>query len=306
MNIISPVAYLLAHKWNGLSGLAFALGLLALTACQAASEPATPTPLRDEPIAGAAMVAVPSAPVRPAPDLLTDPVVWLEQGTLLTLLMKTIDGVWYQVRWPEGAEPAWIMAELVALATPTAISPTPTPTLAATASRETATLTLRPPATVTDTPSPIPLLSPPSRSLTEPTASPTVCAKVVGWPVYIIRPGDTLFSIGQRTGASVLQLMQANCLLSDRIIAGQPLFVPFLPPNTPTATATIILIMTPTLTLTTTPTAPPTLIPVSTPTATPTPLPPATDDDPTIAPTSEATPTLTDRHTPTPTPTVEN
>jgi len=43
---------------------------------------------------------------------------------------------------------------------------------------------------------------------------------------YIVRPGDTLFSIGMNYGLSALALMEANGLTSETIYAGQELVIP--------------------------------------------------------------------------------
>ncbi len=116
---------------------------------------------------------------------------------------------------------------------------------------------------------------------TTPTATPTPCGPPFNWPVYVVQPGDTLFSIARASGTSLQQLMLANCLASDRIHVGQPLYVPRLPPA-------------PTFTLTSTPTPSPTSTP--TPSLTPTRTPSATSTS-----TSTGTPTNTPTTTPTPT-----
>ena len=63
-------------------------------------------------------------------------------------------------------------------------------------------------------------------------ASP--CTLRTDWPTYVVRPGDTLFTIAQRTGSTVAELMTANCLTNPNIIyAGQRLYVPRLPGTVP-------------------------------------------------------------------------
>jgi LysM repeat protein len=47
---------------------------------------------------------------------------------------------------------------------------------------------------------------------------------------YTIRPGDTLFSLANKTNTTIEEIMQANCLDSNLIIAGEPLSLPSLPP----------------------------------------------------------------------------
>jgi LysM repeat protein len=100
-----------------------------------------------------------------------------------------------------------------------------------------------------------------------------------GWVIYIIRTGDTLYSIGRATGATVAQLMAANCMTSDHIHTGDLLYVPHLPPiKTPVPTRTPVRTATPTTRPpTATPTRQPSNTPAPTPTATPLPTLPPTD-----------------------------
>ncbi|MBN1681872.1 MAG: LysM peptidoglycan-binding domain-containing protein [Anaerolineae bacterium] len=69
------------------------------------------------------------------------------------------------------------------------------------------------------------------------------CTPQTGWPVYTVVAGDTLSGIAVRSGATVDQLVQANCLASAELIyIGQKLYVPSLPPTStpaPTATPTV-------------------------------------------------------------------
>jgi LysM repeat protein len=80
-----------------------------------------------------------------------------------------------------------------------------------------------------------------------PTPSATPCMPRADWPVYVVQRGDTLSSIARATGASVRELIEANCLTSSLIIVGQELRVPRLPPPTATATATQTATFTPTV-----------------------------------------------------------
>lgn len=60
------------------------------------------------------------------------------------------------------------------------------------------------------------------------------CKLRTDWPVYVVRAGDTLFTIAQRTGSSVGELMTANCLTNPNIIyVGQRLYVPRVPGTVP-------------------------------------------------------------------------
>lgn len=138
-----------------------------------------------------------------------------------------------------------------------------------------------------------------------PTAPPTAtvgpCLPPGNWVIYIVRFGDTLFSLGRAFGVTTFQLQVNNCLTSDRIYAGQRLYVPNVPTITPTEarrptdtpepSSTNTLQPkpdNPTSTVTPTATNTPTLAPKPTETGTPTPTP---------------TSTLTSTATPTPPPT---
>lgn len=123
-----------------------------------------------------------------------------------------------------------------------------------------------------------------AEQLLPPQVSPTAeippvaqCGTLPGWVRYSIQPGDTLFSLGNRTGTTVAQIQQANCLTGIIIYAGQVLYLPFLPPTStvlPTYTPTIPS-ATPTVTL-----PPPTLTFTPSPTAEQ--LPPPGPGDPTL------------------------
>jgi hypothetical protein len=88
-----------------------------------------------------------------------------------------------------------------------------------------------------------------------------LCILNSNWPIYYVQNGDTLLSIARSIGASVDELIQANCLLDYLIQPGQPLYLPRLPVMVPTlilsATETFVPSSTPTnmptITLTNTP-----------------------------------------------------
>jgi LysM repeat protein len=159
---------------------------------------------------------------------------------------------------------------------------------------------------------------PPATASVIPATPQPVCGPPVTWVIYTVRFGDTLGSLARATGTTLGQLMLANCLTSDRIYAGQKLFVPRLPLPTatripfPTWTPTPVPSPTDTETPSVTPTdqTPTIVVPTDTPTPTPTetPTPPVTDtptptvtDTPTLPPLDTATPTSPP---PTDTPTV--
>jgi len=161
-------------------------------------------------------------------------------------------------------------------------------------------------------------------------ASPTpwACGPPLGWVVYIVRPGDTLYSLSLRFGVGIDAIRRANCLPDYTIRVGGALYLPPLPPaptqvvptSTPTPqstppstgtpvstpTSTYVPTSTPTPALTQLPTATASPVPTGYPTPTPTPILTGTVvHTPTYTPTPTDTPapTATSTLTPTPTPT---
>lgn len=171
---------------------------------------------------------------------------------------------------------------------------------------------------------PTPTPEPAATSTATATTTPCEFSRPAGWVPYSVRAGDTLSAIAQRTGTTVEQLQQVNCLPDANAIGvDNRLFAPALAPaSTPTAaqptlaatltaisttvltpsiditatatvvpTATVTLAMTPpSITTTVTPTATAVITdPISqTPTAVHTPTPPMTVTV-TISATSEPT-----------------
>ena len=114
------------------------------------------------------------------------------------------------------------------------LTPTPvawaTATSTATQPSFTPLLTLPPTATSTETPSPVvevtATLLPPTATL-PPLPTPTpACLPPASWRIYIVQRGDTLVALAWRTGTTVSAIMQANCLSSQTIYAGQRLYLP--------------------------------------------------------------------------------
>ena len=136
-----------------------------------------------------------------------------------------------------------------------------------------------------------------------PTPEPYPCGPPLGWVVYTVQPGDTLYSLSVRFGVGIDAIRQANCLSGYTIYAGQALYLPPLPP-TPIRTLTETPIPTLTPTEFSTPTSSPTPTEYPTLTATPT-LTGTATHTPTYTPTSTQTPgpAPTSTFTPTPTPT---
>lgn len=54
-----------------------------------------------------------------------------------------------------------------------------------------------------------------------------------GWTRYTVQEGDNLTILAESRGVSVARIMQVNCLTSDLIIAGYPLYLPPIPTPTP-------------------------------------------------------------------------
>ncbi len=108
-----------------------------------------------------------------------------------------------------------------------------------------------------------------------PTPTPCPPVKRADWVTYIVQSGDTLSHLAQERGTLPLEVVQANCLVSDVLQIGQELSLPPLPTPTPTPTATPLPTATPSPTATPLPTATP--FPTATPllTATPQPTPTA-------------------------------
>ncbi len=63
-----------------------------------------------------------------------------------------------------------------------------------------------------------------------PSPLPTVCSgPPQNWERYTVRPGDTMFSLAAGRGATIYEVLRANCLSSSRIRAGQTLYLPPTP-----------------------------------------------------------------------------
>ena len=133
-----------------------------------------------------------------------------------------------------------------------------------------------------------------------------VCGPPLHWVRYVVRPGDTLSALARALNSTIYALLNANCLDTPAIYAGQILFLPQaigppspIPLSSPTAT-----LPKPTLqpSLTMTPAGSPSPVASETPTLLPTitptePTPPT--ETPTLTPTDTATPSPTDTLEPT-------
>ncbi len=125
--------------------------------------------------------------------------------------------------------------------------------------------------------------------LPTPTPNLTPCGPPSDWVLYTVQPGETLYRLAVRFQVPLYLLMQANCLTSPALTAGQRLYVP--PMGTPTATPPPPP-----------PPPPPPSSPPPSPTATPT-LTPTPSAMPTETPSPSPSPAATETPTETPTPT---
>jgi LysM repeat protein len=119
----------------------------------------------------------------------------------------------------------------------------------------TLTPTPKPPHTIpSEKPNPEPTDTPTTMpTSTHTPTSPCIRAQPAGWVSYVVKAGNTLFSLARLTGTTVADIQQVNCLSGTTIRVGERLWLPATPKtDTPTATATSTLI--PTITSTPTPT----------------------------------------------------
>ncbi len=105
-------------------------------------------------------------------------------------------------------------------------TPTLTPTFTFTATN---TLTFTPTATDTPTITPTATITP----------TPKACQIPTDWVKYTVTSGETYFKIAGRYGTTVEVLQRVNCLNDPgRLLTGQTIYVPPLPPASPTTTST--------------------------------------------------------------------
>jgi hypothetical protein len=70
---------------------------------------------------------------------------------------------------------------------------------------------------------------------------PNICSPRIDWINYIVRPGDTLFSLAKATNTSVSEIQNASCYFSNTIYPNMilklpyyPIYIPPTPPPVPT------------------------------------------------------------------------
>jgi LysM repeat protein len=155
------------------------------------------------------------------------------------------------------------------------------------------------PTSTSSKPSLTPTMSPTKTPAATNTPWPCAPSTPLGWQLYIVQNGDTLYSLAVGHGTSIYEVVKYNCLTTYQLWTGQRLY---LPPS-PTATGEIPTATTQP-TSTATPTAPPAatatqtpgaiLLPTSTPTTTLTPSGTAiATPEPTASGTPNAEPTVT-------------
>ncbi len=87
------------------------------------------------------------------------------------------------------------------------------------------------------TATPTPTFTPTPSPTSTPNPASTTCAPTLpdGWVSYVVQSGDTVSGLALITGTSAEELIAVNCLPETRmIVVGQTLFLPMLPPSTPT------------------------------------------------------------------------
>ncbi len=67
-----------------------------------------------------------------------------------------------------------------------------------------------------------------------PTPTPCALSPPVGWDLYTVQSGDTLFSLAATRGTTTAEVLRVDCLLLTDIGIGDTLYLPALPTPTPT------------------------------------------------------------------------
>ncbi|MCZ7554165.1 MAG: hypothetical protein B6D39_09770 [Anaerolineae bacterium UTCFX2] len=143
----------------------------------------------------------------------------------------------------------------------------------------------------------------PTATRAAPTKPPVRCAPPAGWVTYIVRPGDTLYSLSLAVGSSVPALQAANCMGSATLIrTGDKILLPRYPVSTHIPTITRPPIIPPSLLPPASPAPTNTQAPVPSPTATQV-LPPTSTNTSAPPPTNTLAPVPTNTEAPPPLPT---
>lgn len=93
-----------------------------------------------------------------------------------------------------------------------------------------------------DFPTGLPIQKTPAQVYNIPSVTATIaCTVPLGWHEYIVQVGDTLADLATNMGVTQEELREANCLLSNELVAGTLLFLPPIQAtltNTPAPTQT--------------------------------------------------------------------
>ena len=145
-------------------------------------------------------------------------------GRTLALVAGTVLFVLFLALFQQVPPPDWVIPD-TPLPSGTGIAMIGSQTLTSTAS------STRPP-TKTITPTPSQTSTPSSTPTATPTYTPTPTPCFINppatWVRTTIKPGDTLSGLANRHGTSMAQIMRVNCLIDDRINAGEQIFLPTL------------------------------------------------------------------------------
>ncbi len=118
---------------------------------------------------------------------------------------------------------AQVVTPTVGVTSTVAPKPAPkTPSASSTSPASTATAAPRTPTTVPPTATAIP----PTATLARPTPIPTATLVPQPYFTYVVRPGDTLFSLARRYGTTISTLQLINRLPNYNIQIGQQLMIP--------------------------------------------------------------------------------
>lgn len=80
----------------------------------------------------------------------------------------------------------------------------------------------------------LPGTSPAVTATPYPTQTAIACGPPFGWVRYTVQLGDSFYGLSVRLNTSIAVLLNANCMSTSYLIAGQQLWVPFIPAPLPT------------------------------------------------------------------------
>lgn len=188
-------------------------------------------------------------PRSPSAEIGTSLVIALAVGltVLLALFFSVADE--FLIRVPTPVRPTAIAVAVVSTSTPLpSPSPSPSETPSATptstssptvpvlndgsAAQEDAVTSTRLATATVETATPQPTDAPVSTGV--PVLAEQDCGNVPpGWIAYTVRPGDSLFHLSANSGATINEIVQANCLDISVLYSGTQLYLPYTPPPRP-------------------------------------------------------------------------